>query len=414
MQKLAVVDIFNSVAPFNFVPMMLQMDPKSVVFYYGDNFENRFSESLSQIQEAGITTVKNDYGQAVDNHIYFLVEQCTIISPLDLKKQLDKNPAVRYIHHKYGSTDEGPTDDLMRENDLAFFPNETKLFSSTQGDFFCDSNKYPIVGVGAKNTERVVTGLTHTANLPAQYRKKDKKSLQDILAQKLGAEFNPDLPVVVYMSSPLCTDDVEEGLLALSRHVNLVIKGDLVGHHYSHDGKFDRPVNISGPNISFTNDHGFNTLLRLAADVVMTSFISGTTATNLALGIRSIPIYTQQMPSISPQAIFNYTTFLLNRANISVNLAQIIAPLNILSTEMILNHRINSDKYWQDFKKHLPEHQLYTFGRYRVGDEAAKAAARFMGNLLKYDSFASPDLRSSRVTLKGGVTLNYPFPSKLL
>ena len=391
------------------------MPPEAVVFYCDGQYADKYKDEVEKLKEHGIEVMVDEYeGAARHDYLLFDDSSCRICQPPAQAGSEPSPGTVYWYRHKYTkqsarlivyshSIDDGPSDSSLPEGSFALHPYEWSFLKDTgEGVFMKDEKGRFLVSRSEKNIERVVMGMTHLAGVKPPKNLAEKEALKKEMAKKIGIDLNPDLPLILFSWAPLEADEVNRGLMELSKHANIIVK---YYPHHPYLGHFDRVPDASGPNIFYSTDHGLNAIMRLAADINLASYISSVFVSCVAHNLRTIPVCTHRMSSIIPKGVFAYSFYFNFLQKAYARLARNIGPVNIAFTDKILD-RLHNEDYWREYHDKLPEIISNIFGNFITGDEAAKLGAHHVMNVLQYGSFVTPDLKRKGTAFKGRANLN--------
>lgn len=415
MKTLGVADRFNSdCAPSRYLPFLMHMEPRALTFYCQADYAASYPDDIRAMRDRGIK-VEIDAYQGLAEHDYLLFDDSSSLMALQESRGerpvqengigqtlgLAKPEAKRIVYSH--SVDDGPGEHSLPPGSFALHPYEWSFYKNTgDGLYLKDENDQVAVSRSSAGNERVVVGLTHFAGYKVPPGPEERRAYKDELARKMGVSFNPDLPLLVFTYAPMDADEANAGVARLAERANVVVK---MFPNHAYLGRFDRALDVRGPNIFMTTDHSLNALMRLAADLNLTSFVSSAFVSCVAHKLRTVAVCTQRMSSAYPRGIFSYVYYFSFQDRAYARLARSIGPINIGHTEKIFE-RLNDEEYWRRYDELLPGLLKSIFGGYLTGDEAAAYGARRIEDVLRYDSFVTPELRRLGRIYKGRPELN--------
>lgn len=416
--KLAVLD--SLVSPYyvgRILPLMLKLGSERIDFYCSLAFVEKYPAHIQQIKHAGIKIITDDYDSAFRTHDYFLGDSAwkgqSIVKTnkfyvpeqaIQWQRFKQINPRAKFIWVRYVSGhmfDQSAFDG----NDLVLLPSDIMLLNFIKaGKFIVDNHGLVEIGKSPNETEAVVGGLFHVSEETLQLKKRARAELKFELSDKLKVKFDMSLPLAVFMVNHF--DDVpaaDRGLARLAQRANVLIKV-FPGNDNPKNENSERYSRAANPNIFYTDDESVSFLMRYAADANLLHFYSGGFTTSVMLGMRTIPVHTQRLKAQIPPEFFNYNFLLRNTGGLSIRIMHNLGPLNIESTDMLLD-RINDEAYWERYEKEIPLVQSAHFGNYYIGDQAVDRCVFYIKRVLEHGSFAPQSLKDHRV-LPGPATLN--------
>lgn len=410
MNTLGVADIFNShSAPSHFAPFLMHLPPELAVFYCSGDYARRFPGYIDDFKGRGLKVTVDDYSGLAGHEYLLFDDSSSLVCLLEGSRenppenglfrfwQRYARPGARRIVYSH-SVDDGPGEHSLPPGSFALHPYERGMYNDTgEGLFMQDESGKIVVTRSAAENERTVAGFTHFAGYEIPRTAAARQLLKDELARRMGVQFNPALPLVVFTYAPMDADEAEAGILGLAEKANVVVK-IFPGHAYL--GAFDRAPEVSGPNIFMTVDHSLNALMRLAADVNLASFISSAFVSCVAHRLPTIAVCTQRMSSASPRGIFSYALYFSFLDKAYARLARSLGPINIAFTDKIME-RLGDDEYWRRYDELLPGLLANVFGDYPVCDEAAALGAGRIADVLAHGSFVTPEMKRTCRVYKG-------------
>lgn len=278
-------------------------------------------------------------------------------------------------------------------DEFVIYNSEIQLFCClADGGFSLDEQGAPEVGLSPEGGQGVGVGILRAEDL-FEGRDENKTVLKARLAEQLGADFDPALPLVSHFLTHHNTlAEVDRGLSRLGDKTNVVIK-DLDWHA----GLEDLKSQAAGRKVFICREHSgrLKQLLRYASDVILPGCFSGLICTSLMLGLRIIPIYTQHIyphgQAYQGKMHCSFSAMMREpHKAITQKIMDFITPICVESTEMLWD-RINDAGYWKEYDQALPSMQRAVFGRYLLGDAAIQRALSFIVRLLQTGSFVSPN-----------------------
>jgi len=289
-------------------------------------------------------------------------------------------------------------------DEFFIYTSELQLVSCLVDREFClDENETIEVGLSPEGGQGVAVGLLRANDL-REGLDEDKKNLRARLAELLGADINPDLPLTLhFLAHQNMLADVDRGLSRLGEKVGVVIK-----NLDWHQGLEQFKSQAAGTNVFIYRRHSqaHNQLLRAAADVILPGCFSGFFSTSLMMGLNIIPIYTQHIfihaEALRQNARKSFSSVLRERHKIiPEKIMDYLTPICVEATEMLVDRILDQD-YWERYQRELPSIQKAVFGRYLLGDAAVQRALSFIVRLLQTGGFVSPGS-------PGTVTVKDPF-----
>jgi len=349
---------------------MLRLGPEWVTYYCSSEVflkepngpEARFIEKLIN---ANIEIVFDNYEKAL-SHPAILMDGWYIggrsSDPLLTAIQQSGMKIVCYNH----GTD---TISHPEEGLFVLFSSDMQFFSSIgSGQYMLDRHGLPVWGKSPQGGEGALAGLMHLGEWISK-RKTPKAALKAELAGTMRVEFDPELPLLVYYTNQLCIGrEMDEGLMRLSEHANIVIK---TLAHWT--------TRAEGKNIHIIDGNFDSFLPRFAADYVLAGDCSaGTLTTSIMLGLRAIPVFSQYSDRLGlggwdiPEhkryqdwvRSGQPPRFVHHAKYINTHYAAIwrhIKPHDIMDTE-ILVRRIHDSEYWKTYDSGILRIRRNIFG----------------------------------------------------
>jgi len=368
------------------VKIMLELPPEATGFYCGRDYSAANPQLLEELSGRGVPIVYD----SLDG-----ISPDTVVLADPAAKTSEKFAKVKSLGAKIlfylDVTEEigyAPS-----ANEFFLYTSETQMFLSMSGGrFSLDAQGSPEVGLRPDGGQAGAVGLLRGSILEG--REEEKAVLKARLAEIMGREFHPKLPLALhFMTHHNVLADVDRGLSLLGNKVNVLIK-----NLDWHGGLFKDFVSGAKGKLVFVfkqHSQEYNRLLRFASDVFMPGCFGGALPTSLMLGIRLIPVYTQhvyasaalyQQKMLSSFSQHMRTGFL----SIPVKIMDYLPPICINATDM-LHDRIFDCDYWKKYDQQLPQIQRAVFGRYLLGEAALQRAKGFIVRLLQYGSFLPPN-----------------------
>ena len=405
MFKLAVVDIFNE--PQYTLPIIKELGPNSVIFYYSQIGEETYRPIIQDIQLAGIEIIKDDlnYSKARQHRIFYadaskvaharrasqlpgqLMRPGRVLpataASMELLPYLKKNGArcICYFH----SVDDVPRLHSIYPDDFFIAPCESLFYKGLgTGTFVRGPNGRPLAGRTEAGWEIAYAGPLNIGEEAIKAKAVPKEILQDQLAENLAVNLNKQLPVLSYfLHARSDTFVLAKGLTRLAEYFNIIFK------------TANRPIpeidlrGIEGyPSIFFNYNYKLNNIQRVAADLVLSDLNSSGAITSLFLGLRYILCHTERylVPPNYDDVLANYTRLLSDPMDIKVRLACCLRPISLQATEMIIE-RFHDQQYWAQYDAELPRLKQVVLGDHRVGKPALRKAAELIRQVLTKGSF---------------------------
>ena len=181
-----------------------------------------------------------------------------------------------------------------------------------------------------------------------------KTRFRELLEETLKATLPATKPIVFFLEDEFCHPHlVGQALAKLAKHVTLIIKAR---KNLKVRDAFNWPSQSLAPNLP-----------RLASDLTLAGFQSGSLATNTMLGLPVIPYYTKFVwrKKQGKRSLQPYATFSANRTGICAEICQENPPLDLTDTEAILD-RLNDSAWQSTYLQRLPQIQRMIFGDYEL------------------------------------------------
>jgi len=296
---------------------------------------------------------------------------------------------VCYTH----GTDSMPT---PQANQFMLYSSDMQFFKGVgNGRYMLNKCGKPVWGESTAGGEGAVAGLMHFGEWLTR-RKTPKATLKAELAKTMRVEFDPALPLLVYYTSERCNGrQMDEGLMRLSEHANIVIKSAYI---YT--------TSAQGKNIHIYTDNTVGTFLpRFAADYVLAGYCSGTLTTSIMLGLRTIPVFTPEADTLGfagweapgckayedwacsgKPRFAHYADYI---KGLYAAILQYITPLNIMETEMLMR-RIHDAAYWKTYDNSIWRIRRNIFGACPLDGHIH--AAEHIKNVLRYGTLLRKDI----------------------
>ena len=396
IHKLAVVDWFTGI---NYaLPILLELGGNHCTYYCSHITIRDFSREISIIARKQIDIVVDGYESALF-HSCMLADiwhYWTRNTPNRAFFELALERKMNMLYYSHG-TDAVPSP----------HPGSHMLYSSERqfyhgmgtGRYMLDESGMPVWAVKEDGGEGVIAGIIHLGEW-AQV-KDSKADLKRRLARRLGMNFDPALPLLVYYTcSSNDHKEADIGLAKLAAHANVLIKS-----------KSNGPCYAEGKNIFLFSDKYWGTWLpKFAADYFLTGCDSGALSTALMLGLPVIPVYTQYIDTLhhggadagdiqQGAARRRFRAFPQGIRGVNFSIIKDITPICLSDTGMIMD-RIRDGEYWKRYEENVPAIQDRIFGRYYTQDAAARAAAAIK-NMLQHGTLLSPDIAALNKSFTG-------------
>ena len=395
--KLAVVDLFTGL---NFaMPLLRELGGKHCTYYCSHATIKDFPKEVRGIAQHNIDIVVDDYEPA-------LLHSCMLADIWYYWIKHDRNRAffelalerkMKMIYYTHG-TDAVPA---PHPGSYMLYSSERQFYQGMgKSTYMLDAGGLPVWAVKADGGEGVIAGIMHLGDWALM--RGSKADLKRQLAQQLGMEFDPALPLLVYYTcSSNAHQEADIGLARLSAYANVLIKS-----------KSNGPCYAEGNNIFIFSDKYWGTWLpKFAADYFLTGCDSGALSTAVMLGLPVIPVYTRHIDTLHRGGVDagdaqhdaktqRFKSFPQGIKGVNASIMKYITPVCISDTGMIVD-RIHDAEYWQSYEKNIQAIQRRIFGRYYTQDAAARAAAS-VKNLLQHGTLLSPDIAA----------LNKPFAGR--
>lgn len=424
MEKLAVIDFlmippkghfFGELSSFIKSPTMTllrALGPENAVWYCGGPLAEQNPEALAELRSLGLEVVVDDYRRA-EEHKYYLV----VTSFHDSYPQGSPAPAfiegidaregrlifVCDLHKDFYL----PTDRCLSRSHILYSTEHLMFKYTGEGRYIVDGQGHPLVSRAPSGLEGATCGSLSVPQSTLDLLARPRAEVREELSRRMNWSFRPDKPLVLYIpqhyNERAATD---RGLRRLTGEVDLIIK---------HAAWEDPARPYAGCYCGLTGPHIYNSrgevsinLLRAAADLTVVEFYAGSFLTNILLGLRSIPVHTQNFFASVPQDLeLSYTLMFRDVSRLQVVAGQYIPPLNIEATEMILE-RIHNQDYWERWDRDIKIVQKEIFGHYWIGDEAVDRTVAAIRRILERGSLAPDQVTRDRFRLgQAGINRHY-------
>ena len=382
-----------------FIRILMTLPPAAAAFYCQPEYARNHPELLEALRGRGLSVHLQTRAVLGANSV--------LLSDLR-SKVLAKDPLAEFkkaggkVLYYVNSTEE--TNLIPSADEFFIYTSELQLVSCLPGREFCLGEDETIeVGLSPEGGQGVAVGLLRADDL-REGLDGDKKVLRARLAELMGADINPDLPLALhFLAHQNILADVDRGLSRLGEKVGVVIK-----NLDWHPGLELFKSQAAGPNVFIyrRRSQADNQLMRTAADVVLPGCFSGFFSTSLMMGLRVIPVYTQHIfihaKAYRRNERKSFSSVLRERHKmIPMKIMDFLTPICVEATEMLVARILDQD-YWQLYQRELPVIQRSVFGRYLLGEAAVQRALSFIVRLLQTGSFVSPGS-------PGSVTVRDPF-----
>ena len=392
MNKLAITDTFCDLAYG--IPLALALGTEWVTWYCSTKTLHREPLQIKKLLTAGIEVVM-DTPLKSGEHEYMFVD----IWHRGRGRGFDFPIKSVYYTHDTGHCPATP-----KVGEFMLYSSERQFLDSMgAASYLLDDHGSPDWGLAPQGGEGVLAGLLHLGEWSAR-RHEEKAALRKELAEKLGVDFDPALPLVTYYTSENNDGrDMDIGLHRLDGRANVVIK------HNPQSLRSD----AAGKNIHMCAEPTAGSfLLRFAADYILAAYASGVFTTSIMLGLRVIPVYTQRIDSFGKggrgdlvieekQRWHSYTTIFQRKKSMHADICEHITPLHILDTDSIFARMHDAD-YWKRYDEGIASVQRKIFGRCYV-DDGPRRAAHYIKNLLRHGTFLTPEISALDNEVQGSL-----------
>ena len=396
INKLAVVDWFTGI---NFaMPLLLELGGDHCTYYCSQATIKDFPKEISII-------AKNNIPVVVDDHKLALLHSCMLSDIWYYWINNDRNRAffdlalkrnIKMIYYTHG-TDAVPS---PHPGSYLLYSSERQFYQGMgKSKYILDECGMPVWAVKEGGGEGVVAGIIHLGDWA--HAKGDKSDLKRQLAQRLGMNFDPELPFIVYYTCS--SNDYKEadiGLAKLSEGANVLIKS-----------KSNGPCYAEGKNIFIFSDKYWGTWLpKFAADYFLSGCDSGALSTAIMLGLPVIPVYTRSIDTLHRGGVDaddmqhdtntrRFKIFPQGIKGVNASIIKYITPIRISDTGMMVD-RIHDAGYWKSYEENIQTIQRRILGRYYTQDAAARAAA-YVKNILRHGTMLFPDIAALNKSFAG-------------
>jgi hypothetical protein len=402
IHKLAVVDWFTGI---NFtMSILLELGGKHSTYYCSHVTIKDFPKEIRILAKNNIDIVVDDYELALfhscmlsDIWYYWHFNNRNIGHRAFFEIALEKK--IKMIYYTHG-TDDVPS---PPSGSYMLYSSERQFYQGMgKSKYMLDECGKPVWAVNTDGGEGVVAGIIHLGDWA--HAKDSKSDLKRQLAQQLGVNFDPDLPLLVYYTCS--SNDYKEadiGLSKLSECANVLIKTKSNGPSYA-----------EGKNICIFSDKYWGTWLpRFAADYFLAGCGSGALSTAVMLGLPVIPVYTQFFDTFrlggadagdrqQDATAQRLKSFPLGTKGVNSSIVKYITPIRMSDTERIVE-RLHDAEYWKNYEENIHAIQCSIWGRYYTQDAAARAAA-YIKNILQHGTMLPSEIAA----------LNKPFAGRPL
>ena len=151
--------------------------------------------------------------------------------------------------------------------------------------------------------------------------------------------------------------------------------------------------NLSIDNVYYC-DHPRESLFRFASDIIIAPITSGAIITNFALGLPTLPIYSEQLAYKLPKITNRYdaypsdfcqsfSTFIINNQNAQpIEYYNLVPPISLEDSDAILEIIFNKT-YWNNFSKKVEIAKEKYFGNVILEDSVTRTVNYVLDILMR-------------------------------